>query len=116
MVTDQSGGVVFAGLPFGVYAGGVQTGIGDVNADGVNDLVLLGGPGALNGLVAVFSGRDFSLMTYFLTLPGFPGGLSLTVGDHNSDGFADVFVGPPGWGLYAVFSGRDHSFLGVAGL
>lgn len=113
VATDPSGGVVFAGLPFGVYAGGVQTAVGDVNADGVNDLIVMGGPGALSGVVGVFNGRDFSLMTAFFALPGFPGGLSLAVGDPNRDGFADVFVGPAGFGLYAVFSGRDNSFLGI---
>jgi hypothetical protein len=114
VVTDQGGGIVFVGLPFGLYAGGVQTGIGDVNNDGVNDLVVLGGPGAFSGLVAVFSGRGFSLMSVFFALPGFPGPLNLAISDANRDGFADVFVGPAGFPLFAVFSGRNQSFLGLA--
>ena len=112
-VTDQSGGVVYAGIPFGLYAGGVQAATGDVNADGVNDLVVMGGPGPLSGVVAVFNGRDFSLMSAFFALPGFPLPLILTVGDQNADGFADILLGLTGFGVSAVFSGRDQSFLGV---
>jgi hypothetical protein len=112
-VTDQSGGVVYAGIPFGLYAGGVQAATGDVNADGANDLVVMGGPGPLSGLVAVFNGRDFSLMSALFALPGFPIPLTLAVGDQNADGFADVFLGLTGFGVSAVFSGRDNSLLGV---
>lgn len=112
-VTDQSGGIVFAGMPLGMYAGGVQAATGDVNADGVTDLVLLGGPGPLSGLVVVFNGRDFSPMSAFFALPGFPIPLTLAVRDQNADGFADFFLGLAGFGVSAVFSGRDNALLGV---
>jgi hypothetical protein len=55
------------------------------------------------------------LLAAFLPFEGLPGGLTVATGDVNGDGFSDLFVAPAGFPLYAVFSGRDLSFLGLAG-
>src|SRR5204862_7446898 len=51
--------------PFPGFAGGVRVATGDVNADGVEDLVAGMGPGG-QPLVKVFSGVDGSQMAAFL--------------------------------------------------
>jgi len=102
---------------------GEQLGIGveaagDVNRDGVPD-VIAGAPG---GEVAyLYSGRDGTTLRT-LTAPvkgaGFGGGAVTDLGDVNHDGYADVAVGAPqddsagqDAGRAYIFSGRDGSIL-----
>src|SRR5215510_6761695 len=92
-------------------------GAGDVNADGIPD-VIAGAPGTNKAYV--YSGKDGKLL---LTLS--PGGAenegfgssASGVGDQNGDGRADVMVGAPGnnpsqnAGRAYVFSGKDGALL-----
>jgi hypothetical protein len=92
-------------------------GAGDVNADGIAD-VIAGAPGMNKAYV--YSGKDGKLL---LTVsPGTDGnemfGRSASgVGDQNGDGHADVMVGAPGnnpaqdAGHAYVFSGKDGALL-----
>ncbi|NOT07298.1 MAG: tetratricopeptide repeat protein [Gemmatimonadales bacterium] len=92
-------------------------GAGDVNADGIAD-VIAGAPGTNRAYV--YSGRDGKVL---LTLaPATPnegfGGSASGAGDQNGDGFADVVVGASasaaagvGAGRAYVFSGKDGSVL-----
>jgi hypothetical protein len=109
LATDQSGGIVYAGRPFGSYAGGVRTAVGDLNGDGVNDLVVMAGPGPLSGLIVVYSGIDFSVLSVSFVLPG---ASNLMVADPTGAGYADIFVAPAKFPVFFVFSGRDNSFIG----
>jgi K319-like protein/FG-GAP repeat protein/centrosomal CEP192-like protein/VCBS repeat protein len=105
-------------------------GIGDVNGDGIGDLVI-GAPGA--DKVYILSGKDQSLLRSVSD----PDGLSkyqfgftvVAVGDWDGDGFADFAVGAPGipnvvplpcvldckpdpqWGRVFVFSGATGSLI-----
>src|SRR5207248_6721301 len=85
---------LFAVDPFeATFTGGVFVAAGDVNGDGVPDLVVTpdegGGP-----RVRVFSGKGFSQLADFFGIddPAFRGGARAAVGDVNGDGAGDVIV------------------------
>lgn len=92
---------------------------GDVNADGIPDLVATGG-----GKAFVYSGRDGAVLRT-LTSPGpLPLRAVSSAGDADRDGYADILAGatppPPGQGgkpgpgapgAAYVFSGKDGAVL-----
>jgi len=94
-------------------------GAGDVNADGVPD-VIAGAPGADRAYV--LSGKDGSVLRVLkATRSGESFGQATSgAGDQNGDGHADLLVGAPagsataeGAGKVYVFSGKDGSVLQV---
>ncbi len=95
------------------FGGGVRVASGDVNGDGVADVIT--GPGAGGGPhVKVFNGANGAeLMSFMAFNPGFTGGVTVASGDVNNDNFADVIVGAgAGGGPHViVFSGLDGSVL-----
>ncbi|MBN9120535.1 MAG: hypothetical protein J0I06_15515 [Planctomycetes bacterium] len=92
------------------YEGALSTAVADVNGDGIPDVIT--GTASGVGVVRVFSGTDGAELTSFLPFGALSVGVGVTAGDADGDGFADIFVAPVGFPLYAVFSGRDRSFLG----
>ena len=93
-----SGANLFTSFPFetpGVpsFTGGLFVAAGDVDGDGVSELVITpdegGGP-----RVIVQRGRTFAPMLSYLGIndPNFRGGARAGVGDLNGDGFADIAV------------------------
>jgi hypothetical protein len=94
-------------------------GAGDVNADGVPD-VIAGAPGADRAYV--LSGQDGSVLHVLKALRSGEsfGQATSGAGDQNGDGHADLLVGAPagsataeGAGKVYVFSGKDGSVLQV---
>jgi len=102
------------------FTRGVHVATGDVNNDGVFDVVVAPVSGVAP--IKVFSGIDGSPLRSFLAFsdnfnadlnPSFAGGFSLAVGHVDADGYADIIVAPSsGAGPFVrVFSGKTGAVL-----
>jgi hypothetical protein len=117
--------------PFAGYTGAVSVALGDVNGDGVPDIMV-----AAKGLVKIYDGASalvpgvsFNipstwtrltpvnglttpvLQVAFTAIPGYAGALNIAAGDVNGDGIADIIVGTAAGsqGRVAVFNGASVS-------
>ena len=110
----------FTGEHVGDSFGWVAENLGDINHDGVSDMIIPAidnsenGPSA--GKVYIYSGATFEVLNTVLGQPGEQLGYSATsAGDVNADGTPDYVIGGPGSssgpGRVAVYSGSDHSLL-----
>ncbi|QGJ70728.1 Hypothetical protein PBC10988_24260 [Planctomycetales bacterium 10988] len=115
---DESGNEVMSFFPYtAAFTGGVRVAAGDINGDGILDIVTAAGPGG-GPRVQVFS-SDTSptlsgpLMDFYAYTPSITVGLFVAVGDVNDDGFDDIITAPDlGGGPHVkVFSGQDGSLL-----
>lgn len=113
--SGKSGALLWTadGMPGDQLGQGIEA-AGDVNADGVPDVVA-GAPGGDRALV--YSGRDgHVLVTYTAMQPG--EGLGHHVGDAgdvDGDGYADVLVGAPSNDAAGKDAGRAYLFSGKTG-
>ncbi len=111
--------------PFGVRGINVRTAVADVNGDGVDDVILVTGPGTPVKF-AVVSGTDFRTVLVAPTSPfagseNFTGGGFVAAGDFDGDGKAEVVVTPdqgggPRVSIYSVTGSRvtlRANFLGI---
>lgn len=91
------------------FQGGVRVAVGDIDGDGVNEIVTTPGPG-YEAHVKIFH-VDGSLVGIkdFLAYDRFTGGVHLTVGDTDNDGQAEIITAPgPGGGPdVRVWNGKD---------
>src|SRR5262249_25434565 len=97
------------------FRGGVRVAVGDVNGDGVEDVITAPGVGG-GPHVQVFNGVNNALLYSFMAgAATFAGGLPVASGDVNDHGFADIIVGfgagAGGGGHVKVFSGRTGALL-----
>jgi hypothetical protein len=95
------------------FTGGVRVGAGDINGDGIADIITGTGPGAAGGNVKVFDGLTGAEIRNFLAFdPGFTGGVFVAGGDINGDGLADIIVGTDtGSSQVKVFDGATNAVI-----
>ncbi len=89
------------------FTGGVRVAVGDVNGDGIPDIVAVAGPGG-GPEVNIYDGRNYQLAAAFYALPStFTGGLFVATGDLTGSGHADIIIGADKGGLdeVLVFNG-----------
>ncbi len=100
------------------FRGGVSVATGDINGDGVRDVVVGAGSGG-SSHIKVFNGATLStatptlLFSFFAYDPAFTGGVRVAAADINGDGLADIITGP-GQGSGAqvkIFSGVNGAHL-----
>lgn len=76
------------------FRGGVNVAVGDLNADGINEIIAGAGYGG-GPHIRVFN-RDGKLLSsgFFAYNPSFRGGVNVAVGDINGDGIEEIISGP----------------------
>ena len=106
------------------FTGGVRVATGDVDGDGIPDIIVAPGPGG-GPTVRVFSGATVTsgspqvIRTLDAFEPSFTGGVFVASGDFDRDGIADIVVSADQGGgpRVRILSGKDGSviadFLGI---
>lgn len=96
------------------FTGGVYIAAGDINFDGIDDVILGAGEGG-GPHVRVLYGHNFADMFNFFPYPAtFTGGVRVAAGRVNNDVFADIIMGAgPGGGPHVrIYSGSNLALLG----
>jgi hypothetical protein len=104
----------FFGIDDTNFRGGARAAVGDINGDGVGDLVVAAGFGG-GPRVAVFNGKTLGggdrvklFADFFAFEPALRNGAFVAAGDVDGDGFADLIAGggPGGGPRVTVYSGE----------
>ncbi|MFN6052525.1 MAG: FG-GAP repeat domain-containing protein, partial [Planctomycetia bacterium] len=94
VINPETGSVVRSWFGYSTaFRGGLFIAVGDVNNDGIDDLVT--GPNAGGGPhIKVYDGKNNQVMFEFMAyVPSFTGGVSVTLADANRDGRMDIITG-----------------------
>src|SRR5262249_53108614 len=89
----------FFGLPYPEFRGGLRLAVGDVNRDGVGDLVVAPGQGGGSRITlydgrSVLGGNPRQLVNdFFIFDDSLRTGVNLAVRDRDGDGYADIGAG-----------------------
>jgi fibronectin-binding autotransporter adhesin len=95
-----------------LYTGGVRVALGDVNGDGIDELITGTGVGG-GPHIKVFNlqgGQPVEVASFFAFEPTFMGGVNISTGDINGDGLADIIIGAGAGGgpRVKVFNGAAN--------
>jgi hypothetical protein len=94
-VYDPTGALRFAFMAYDEhFLGGVRVAVGDVNGDGIPDIVTSPGPGG-GPDIRVFDGVSGKLIREFMAYdPAFTGGVFVAVADLSGDGKQEIITSP----------------------
>ncbi|MFO0807714.1 MAG: VCBS repeat-containing protein [Gemmataceae bacterium] len=95
------------------FRGGVRVALGDVDGDGIRDVICAPGPGSVP-VIRVFSGRDYSLITEFFAFDqAVNNGVYVAAADITRNGRAEIIcgVGEGGAPVVRVFEGATGRML-----
>jgi subtilisin family serine protease len=93
-VYSQRGKLVNTIQPYDAgFTGGVRVATGDINGDGIPDIITAAGPGGGPHLKVFDAKTGTTFGGFFSADPSFSGGLNIATGDVNGDGRADIIVG-----------------------
>jgi len=95
------------------FRGGIVVAVGDINHDGIADIVTGTGPGG-GPHIRIFNGTNNEVISEFMAYaPEFRGGVSVALADVNQDGFLDIITGAGiGGGPHVkIFDGRSGSLV-----
>ncbi|QGJ71482.1 Hypothetical protein PBC10988_31870 [Planctomycetales bacterium 10988] len=101
-VFDSSGNELLSFMPYGAFTGGVRVATGDINGDGILDIITAAGPGG-GPHVQVFDSRTGEHITgglnnIYAYAPNVTTGVFVASGDVNGDGFDDIITAPDAGG------------------
>jgi len=113
--SGRDGSVLHSFFAYAIgFTGGVRVAAGDVNGDGIADIIVAPGPGASPD-IHVYDGVSLVLLDEFFAYPAsFTGGVFVAAADLNGDGHVDIITGTDaGIGPdVEVFDGTNHGSLG----
>jgi hypothetical protein len=93
------------------FKGSVRVAVGDVNHDGIADIITSPGRGA-RPHVKVFDGRTGALVTSFMAYnPAYTGGVFVATADFDGDGHADIVTAADGRRPVKVFDGQTNAVI-----